>query len=85
MKARDYEIVEERFNINVNVFGYENKVFPLYVSRKFNEQVLNVLLISNEEKSHYIFIKDFDNQHKKINKKNTSLWHVYKTLLLNKY
>ena len=46
MKARDYEIVEERFNINVNVFRYENKVFPLYFSRKFNEQVLNVLLIS---------------------------------------
>ena len=75
MKARDYEIIEERFNINVNVFGYENKVFPLYVSKKSNEQVLNVLLISNEEKSHYVFIKDFNrlmysevktkNQHKK--------------------
>ena len=75
MKARDYEIVEERFNINVNVFGYQNKVFPLYVSKKSNEQVLNVLLISNEEKSHYVFIKDFNrlmysevktkNQHKK--------------------
>ena len=34
--------------------------FPLYVSIKFNEQVLNVLLISNEEKSHYVFIKDFN-------------------------
>ena len=33
MKARDCEIVEERFNINVNVFRYENKVFPLYVSK----------------------------------------------------
>ena len=75
MKARDYEIVEERFNINVNVFGYQNKVFPLYVSKKSNEQELNVLLISNEEKSHYVFIKDFNrlmysevktkNQHKK--------------------
>ena len=54
MKARDYEIVEERFNINVNVFGYENKVFPLYVSRKSNEQVLNVLLIS--KKNHTMFL-----------------------------
>ena len=45
MKARDYEIIEERFNINVNVFRYENRFFPLYVSKKFNEQVLNVLLI----------------------------------------
>ena len=60
MKARDYEIIEERFNINVNIFGYENRIFPLYVSKKSNEQVLNVLLISNEEKSHYVFIKDFN-------------------------
>ena len=60
MKARDYEIIEERFNINVNVFGYENRVFPLYVSKKFNEQVLNVLLIKNENnESHYVLIKDF--------------------------
>ena len=34
MKACDYEIIEERFEINVNVFGYENKVFRLYVSKK---------------------------------------------------
>ena len=60
MKARDFELVEERFNINVNAFGYENKVFPLYVSKKSNEESLNVLLISNEEKSHYVFIKDFN-------------------------
>ena len=60
MKARDYEIVEERFVINVNVFEYQNKIFPLYVSKKLNEQVLNVLLISNEEKSNYVFIKDFN-------------------------
>ena len=60
MKARDYEIIEERFNINVNVFGYENNVFPLYISKTSDEQVLNVLLISNEEKSHNVFIKDFN-------------------------
>ena len=48
MKACDYEIVEERFNINVNVFRYQNKFFPLFVSKKSNEQKLNV------------FIKDFN-------------------------
>ena len=41
MKAPDYEIIEERFEINVNIFGYENKVFPLFVSKKSNKQVLN--------------------------------------------
>ena len=60
MNARDYKIVKERFNINVNVFSYENRVCPLYASKKSNEQALNVLLISNEETSHYIFIKDFN-------------------------
>ena len=55
VKACDYEIVEERFVINVNVFEYENIIFPLYVSKKLNEQVLNVLLISNEEKSYCFY------------------------------
>ena len=41
-------------------FGSENKVFPLYVSKKSNEQELNVLLMSNEEISHHVFIKDFN-------------------------
>ena len=35
-------------------------MFPLYVSKKINEQVLNVLLTSNEEKSHYVFVNDFN-------------------------
>ena len=43
MKAGGYKLIEERFNINVNVFGCENRVFPLYVSKNFNEQVLNLL------------------------------------------
>ena len=78
MKARDYEIVEERFNINVNVFGYENKVFPQYVSRKFNKQVLNVLLISNEEKLHYVFIKDFNRlMYSEVKTKNQHKKHFY--------
>ena len=57
MKARDSEIIEERFNVNVNVFENGDKIFPLYVSKKFNEQELNTLLISNEEKSHLSLIK----------------------------
>ena len=60
MKTHDYELIENRFNLNVNVFGYENKFYPLYISKKSNTQVLNVLLITNEKKSNYVFIKDFD-------------------------
>ena len=82
MKARDSEIIEERFNINVNVFGYENRVFPLYVSKKLNKQVLNVLLISNEERSHYVFIKDFNRfMYSEVKTKNQYKKHFCMTCL----
>ena len=42
----------------VNVFGYENKVYPLYISKKSYNQKLNLLLITQKGKSHYVFIKD---------------------------
>ena len=60
MKTHDYELVEERFEMNGNLFCYENKVYPIYISKKSNTQFLNILRITNEEKSHCVFIKDFD-------------------------
>ena len=33
MKELDYKLIEERFQINVNIFGYENRVNPLYASK----------------------------------------------------
>ena len=84
MKERDYEIFEERFDINVNVFGYNNKVFSLYVSKKLNEQVLNVLLISNGEDSHYVFIKNFNRlMHSEVKTKNHHKKHFCMACLQN--
>ena len=60
MKTHDYQLVEKRFEMNVNVFCDENKIYPIYISKRFNNEVLNVLLITSEEKSHYVFIKDFN-------------------------
>ena len=60
MKTHDYELVEERFETNVNLFWYENNVYPIYIPKRSNTQFLNVIRIPNEEKSHCVFIKDFD-------------------------
>ena len=60
MKTHDYELIEERFEMNVNDFCNENKVYPIYISKNSHTQILNVLLITSEEKSNYVFIKDFD-------------------------
>ena len=59
LDINDYEKIEDRFQIQVNVFGYENKVYPLYISKK-SYQTLKSLLITEKGKSHYVFIKDFN-------------------------
>ena len=47
--------IEGQNNININVFGYENKQFyPVYVSKQYNENVLNLLLIT-EMRSNIMF------------------------------
>ena len=84
MKTRDYQIVEERFNINVNALGYQHQVFPLYVSKKSNEKVLNLLLISNEEKSNYVFIKEFNRlMHSEVKTKSQHKKHFCMSCLQN--
>ena len=46
--------------MQVNVFGYDNKTYSLYISKKSYNQTLNLLLITEKDKSHYVFIKDFN-------------------------
>ena len=60
LDINDYEKIKERFQMQVNVFGYENKVYPLYISKESCNQTLNLLLITEKDKSHYVFIKDFN-------------------------
>ena len=60
LDINDYEKIEDRLQMQVNVFGYENKVYPLYISKKSYNQTLNLILITEKEKSHYVFIEDFN-------------------------
>ena len=61
MQEKDFNKVEVRNNIYINVFGYEDKlVFPIYVSdQKFKDSV-DFLFLNDDDKSHYVYIKDFD-------------------------
>ena len=59
-KEKNYPIFDQRFSINLNIFYYNKRVYPLHISEQHNERVLKVLLLSDEEKSHYVFIKDFN-------------------------
>ena len=86
LDINDYELIEDRFNMNVNVFGYENKVYPLYISKKCHAQTLNLLLTTQDDKSHYVIIKDFNPLMSKGTKAQYKKHHyMYKVLLKNKY
>ena len=60
LDVTDYEKIEDRFQMQVNVFGYGNKVYPLYISKNSYDQALNLLLIIEKDKSHYVFVEDFN-------------------------
>ena len=49
-------------SININVLGYENKEkYPIYVSKKYcEEKHVDLLLIGEEGKRHYVLTKDFN-------------------------
>ena len=61
MQEKDFTKIEVQNNICVNVFGYENKlVFPVYISDKTFKISINLLLLINDDQSHYVYIKDFN-------------------------
>ena len=61
MQEKDFSKIEVKNNICINVFGYENGlVFPIYVSDQKFEDSMDLLLLIDDDKSHYVYIKDFD-------------------------
>ena len=47
-------------NICINVFGCENGlVFPIYVSDQKFEDSIDLFLLIDDDKLHYVYIKDF--------------------------
>ena len=56
-----FEKIEIRNNIYINVFDYENRlVFLIYVSNQKFEDSMDLLLLTDDDKSHYVYIKDFN-------------------------
>ena len=48
-------------NICINVYYYEKKLtFPIYISDQKFKNSIDLLLLADENKSHYVYIKNFD-------------------------
>ena len=53
--------IETKNNICSNVFCYENgRTFPIYVSDQEFKNSINLLLVINDDKLHYVYIKNFN-------------------------
>ena len=61
MQEKDFSKIEVKNNICINVFGYRDElVFPIYaLDQKFEDSV-DLLLLNDDDKSYYVYIKDFD-------------------------
>ena len=71
VREKDFSKIKTKTNICLNVFGHENRlVFPIYISDQKFENSMDLLLAIDENKSHYVYVKDFDRSmfHKTKNK-----------------
>ena len=58
---KQYNKIEMQSNIRINVSGYKKgQPFPIHISKEEFEKQMNLLLITNDEKKHYVLIKDFN-------------------------
>ena len=61
MPEKDISKIEIKNNICINVFCYENKLtFLIFISDQKFENSTDLLLVTDGDKSHYVYIKDFD-------------------------
>ena len=73
MQEKDFSKIEVQSNICINVFGYQIElVFPIFISEQKFEDSMNLLLLFEDDKSHYVYIKDF----------NTFMFHKTKKMVL---
>ena len=61
MQEKDFNNIKVKDNICINLFAYENGLFfTIYVSDKKFEDSMDLLLLINDDKSHFVYIKDFE-------------------------
>ena len=61
VQEKDFNKIEVKNNIRINVIDYADKlVFPIYVSHQKLKDPMVLLLLNDDDKSHYVYMKDFN-------------------------
>ena len=89
VSKKDYCRIERQNNISIKVFCYENNMtYPVYLSDQKFHNSMDLLGISDENKSHYVYIKDFNRSmcNKTKNKNKNIFENVgYSVLVVKKF
>ena len=57
---KDNDKIEKKNKFCINVFSYENDlIYLVHMSDQKLEKCMDLLLVTDENKSHYVYIKDF--------------------------
>ena len=57
---KDFIKIEKKNSICINVFCYENNlIYHVYLSDEKFENCMNLLIMTDKNKTHYIYIEDF--------------------------
>ena len=60
VSQKHYNKTKRQNSIKINVFGYEEKQpYPIHISKETFEDQMNLLLITKDEKKHYVLTKEF--------------------------
>ena len=79
VRGKGFTKIEKMNNIYINVFCYENKLtFPIYVSDQKPEKSMGLQFVIDENKSHSVYIKDFNTfMFHKTKNKNKSIFQYF--------
>ena len=84
ISKNDYCKIEKQKNICINLLCYENKIiFPVYLSDQKFDNCMDLLLIFEKNKSHYVHIKDFNRLHKNLRLVKICCQNIVLILLIN--
>ena len=89
ISKNDFGKIEKKNNICINVFCYQNGLFyPVHISDEKFKNCMDLLMITNKDKSHYVYIKHFTDlcvirQSVKVN--NTFVDIVYNALVVKEF
>ena len=80
VSAKDCGIIEDKKD--QNVFSYEDKIVcPVYITEKEFDNCMNILMIHEGDKFHYVYIKDFNSLMYNRTKHKEKKWFCLRCLM----